>query len=252
METSTPKLNTVADILATIISVASDEAIRSQPESIALMKDLSTLFLSKPMEDIASRIFTDASAVNQTLMAMFNLYPSGSEEQKAVVAKAVSLVDEFVKAGKIDATDAWLARGYIVYPSGSEEQKAVVAKAVSLVDEFVKAGKLAAADASLARGYNVYPIGSEEQKAVVAKRLSLVDEFVKAGKLDAADASLARGYNVYPSGSEEQKAVVAKQEQLRLLRSSKQMGASPKIDIAGLRAIAKQELARLRAETVGH
>jgi hypothetical protein len=71
-------------------------------------------------------------------------------------------------------------------------------------------------------------------------------------KLDAADASLARGYNVYPSGSEEQKAVVAKQEQLRLLRSSKQMGASPKIDIAGLRAIAKQELARLRAETVGH
>jgi hypothetical protein len=170
MDTSTPKLNTVADILATIISVASDEAIRSQPESIALMKDLSTLFLSKPKEDIASRILTDASAVNQTLVTMFNLYPSGSEEQKAVVAKAVSLVDEFVKAGKLDRADAWLARGYIVYPSGSEEEK----------------------------------------------------------------------------------AVVAKQEQLRLLRSSKQMGASPKIDIAGLRAIAKQELARLRAETVGH
>ncbi len=210
MKTSTRKLNTVADILAIFTSVASDKAICSRPESIELMKDLSALLLSTPVKDIASCIFADATAINETLVAMFNLYPHGSEEQKAVVAKGLSLVDEFVKAGNLDDADTWLVRGYNFYPYGSEEEKAVVARGLSLVDEFVRAGNLDDADSWLVRGCNMYPRGSVEEKAVVAKRLSQVDEFVKAGNLDAADTWLVRGYNFYPRGSEEEKAVVAR------------------------------------------
>jgi polyhydroxyalkanoate synthesis regulator phasin len=168
METSTPNLTTAAEILAVFNSVAGDKEICSQPESIALLKDLTTLFLVKPVEEIAGCILTDASAVSYSLVTMSNLYSRGSEERKAVVAKGVSLVDEFVKTGHLDAAEAWLVKGYNAYPSGLEERKAVVAKRLSLVDEFVKTGHLDAADAWLVKGYNAYPSGSEERKAVVA------------------------------------------------------------------------------------
>jgi hypothetical protein len=74
-----------------------------------------------------------------------------------------------------------------------------------------------------------------------------VDEFVKAGNHAAADTWLVRGYSIYPGGSEDEKAVVAKQKQLRQLRSAGQLGASPKIDIAALRAAAKAEIARVQS-----
>jgi len=80
----------------------------------------------------------------------------------------------------------------------------------------------------------------------------LVDDFMKTGEFDVANAWLKRGYNAYVSGSKEYEAVAAKQEQLRQLRSSEQMGAAPKIDITGLRTIAKQELAKLQVSSVGH
>ena len=86
----------------------------------------------------------------------------------------------------------------------------------------------------------------------MAKDVSLADEFVKAGNLDAAGAWLERGCNTYPPGSEEEKAMAAKQEQLRQLRSSQQLGAIQKIDIAGLRRVIKQELAKLPVASVGH
>ena len=212
METPTLKLTTAAEILAAFNAVASDKEIDSKPESVLLLKDLTTLFLVKPAEEIVECVLTDAGAVNQNMMKMFNLYPGGSEEEKAVVAKRVSLVDEFVKAGNLAAADAWLERGY-----------------------------------------NEYPRGSEERKAVVAKGVSLADKFVKAGMFDAADGWLERGCNEYLyGGSEEEKAMAAKQEQLRQLRSSQQLGAIQKIDIAGLRRVIKQELAKLPVASVGH
>jgi len=206
------QLTTVADIVKVFNTVDNNAEVTSAPESISLLKDLTALFLAKPANEIAAYV-----AITDT--------------------------------GLVSDT---LVRMVGLYENGSEERKAVVAKRLSLVDEFVKAGQHGVANAWLVRGYCVYPGGSEEQMSVVAKGVSLVDEFVKAGNFDLADTWLVRGYAVYPSGSEEQKAVVAKGEQILSLKSSKQMGAAPKIDIGALSRIAKQELAKIRVAGLSH
>jgi uncharacterized protein YidB (DUF937 family) len=170
METSTQKLTTPTAILTVFDAVATDAAIDSKPDSNELLKDLATLFLAKPIKAIASSLQANPKLVHDALEKMFNLHPNGSEERKAVVATGVSLVDDFVKAGQLDAADAWLEMGYRVYAAGSEEEKAVVAKGVSLVDEFIKAGNLDTADAWLVRRCNLHPNGSEEEKTVVTRQ----------------------------------------------------------------------------------
>lgn len=101
------------------------------------------------------------------------MYPGGSEERKAVVAKRLLLVDGFVKTGKLDRAIDWLATGFHLYPGGSAEEEAVVAKGISLVDDFVKAEEIDVANAWLKRGYDAYMVGSEEREAVVAKQKQL-------------------------------------------------------------------------------
>ena len=170
METTTTKLTTAVEVMAAFNAVANDAELNKNPESAELLKNLAQIFIHRPIGEI------DGSIEN--------------------------------------ITDAY--------------QTAI--------------GKM----------FTVYPDGSEEYKAVVAKRLTLVDEFVKAGNLDAAGAWLERGCNTYPPGSEEEKAMAAKQEQLRQLRSSQQLGAIQKIDIAGLRRVINQELTKLQVASVGH
>jgi hypothetical protein len=65
---------------------------------------------------------------NDWLTTGFQLYPGGSAEEKALVAKGVSLVDDLVKAGEFDEANVWLERGYHGYVSGSVEREAVEAK----------------------------------------------------------------------------------------------------------------------------
>jgi autonomous glycyl radical cofactor GrcA len=174
-------------------------------------------------------------SANHWLSKGYDMYPRGSKEQRAVVAKRLSLTDEFVKVGDFGKAESWLSKGFDVYPSGSEDQRDVVAKGVSLVDAFVQASFVARADHSLpigyldranywlSKGYDVYPSRSEEQRAVVAKGVSLVDAFVKANSaltrdshwwlenfLNSVDNWLSKGYDMYPRGSKEQRAVVAK------------------------------------------
>jgi len=95
---------------------------------------------------------------------------AGSEVRKAVAAKRLSFVDDFVKASKLSRANEWLTTGFQLYPDGSTEEKALVAKGVSLADDFVKAGMFDVANDWLERGYDAYMSGSEERKAVAAKQ----------------------------------------------------------------------------------
>ena len=252
METTTTKLTTAVEILAAFNAVANDEELTKNPESAVLLKDLAQLFIQKPIGGIVDSLESITDAAQTAIGKMFTLHPDGSEERKAALAEQLSLVDDFVKAGKLDAANTWLVIGYRAYFYGSEEVAAIVAKGVTLVDDFVKAGMFDMANEWLERGYRTFPDGSEERKAVVAKRLSLVNDFVKDGKLDRANDWLATSFHLYPGGSEEEQVVVAKLEQLRQLRSSEQMGGALKIDITGLRTVVKQELAKLQPASVGH
>jgi hypothetical protein len=181
-----------------------DAETSNKYETIDLMKDLATLLLARPLKEIAGCVATDSDVVHKVLSIMHNR----------------------------------------LYGSGSKDMKAVTTTGVSLVDEFMRVGNFNAANNWLARDYNRYPQDSEERKAVAAKRLSLADWFLKAGDFEAADEWLVTSFNLYPKNSDEERAVVAKQKQVRQQRSSGQMGVSPEVDIAGLRAIAKQELAK--------
>ena len=252
METTTTKLTTAVEVLAAFNAVAIDAELNKNPESAELLKDLAQLFIHRPIDEIVDSIENITDAAQTAIGKVFTVHPDGSEERKAVLAKQLSLVDAFVKAGKLDAANTSLVTGYRAYFYGSQEVAAIVAKGVALVDAFVNAGMFDMANEWLERGYRTFPDVSEERKAVVAKRLSLVNDFVNDGKLDRANDWLATGYHLYPGGSEEERAVVAKQEQLRQLRSSEQMGAALKIDIAGLWTVVKQELAKLPAASVGH
>ena len=205
METTTTKLATAVEVLAAFNAVANDAELNENPESAELLKDLAQLFIQKPIGEIVDSVENNADAVHSAVLKMFNLYPDGSKERKEMVAKQLSLVDDFVKAGNLDDANTWLVICYRVYPYGSEEGKAVVAKGVPLVDDFVKAGKFDTANEWLERGYRTYPDDSEGRKAVVARRLSLVDGFVKAGKLDRSNDWLATGFHLYPGGSAEER-----------------------------------------------
>jgi hypothetical protein len=252
LETTTTKLTTAVEVLAAFNAVSNAAELTKNPETAELLKDLAQLFIQKPIGEIVESIENITDAAQTAIGKMFTAHPDGSEERKAALAKQLSLVDDFVKAGKLEAANTWLVIGYRAYFNGSEEVAAIVAKAVPLVDAFVEAGMFDMANEWLERGYRTFPDGLEGRKAVVAKRLSLVNDFVNDGKLDRANDWLATGFHLYPGGSAEEKDVVAKQEQLRQLRSSEQMGAALKIDIAGLRTVAKQELAKLQAASVGH
>jgi hypothetical protein len=252
VETTTTKLTTAVEVLAAFNAVANDAELNKNPESAELLKDLAQIFIHRPIGEIVGALANNADAVHVAFEKLVNLYPDGSQGRRNLLGKQLLLVDDFVKAGTLDEANTWLVICYRVYPYGSEEVKAIVAKGVSLVGEFVKAGNFDTGNAWLERGYRVYPSGSEESTAIVAKRLSLVDEFIKADKLDYANDWLATGLHLYPSGSVEEKDVAAKQEQLRQLRSSEQMGASPRIDFTGLRTVVKQELAKLQVASVGH
>jgi len=251
VETTTATLTTAVEVLAAFNAVASDAELNKNPASAELLMDLAQLFIHKPIGEIVGSIANITDAAQTAIGKMFTVYPEGSKERKAVVAKQLSLVDDFVKAGKLDAANTWLVIGYRAYLYGSEEVKAIVAKGVPLVDDFLKAGMFDLANEWLERGDRTFPDGSEERKAVVAKRLALVDGFLKAGKFDAANAWLATSFQLYPSGSAEEEAGVARQKKLRQLRSSEQMGAALKIDIPRLRTIVRQKLARLHVANVG-
>jgi len=252
VETTTTKLTTAVEVLAAFNAVANDAELTKNPESAELLKDLAELFIQKPVGEIVDSIENITDAAQSAIGKVFTVNPDGSEERKAVLAKQLSLVDAFVKAGKLDAANTWLVIGYRAYFYGSQEVAAIVAKAVPLVDAFVKAGMFDMANEWLERGYRTFPDGSEARKAVVAKRLSLVNDFVNDGKLDRANDWLATGFHLYPGGSEEEKAVAVKQDQLRQLRSSKQMGDAQTIDFVALRTVVKQELAKLQVASVGH
>jgi len=252
VETTTTKLTTAVDVLAAFNAVANDAELNKNPESAELLRDLAQLFIHRPIDEIVDSIANITDAAQTAIGKIFTLHPDGSEERKTALAKQLSLVDDFVKVGKFDAANVWLVTGYRAHFNGSEEVAAIVAKGVPLVDAFVKAGMFDVANEWLERGYRTFPDGSEERRVVVAKRLSLVDDFVKASKLDLGKDWLATGFHLYPGGSAEEKDVVVKQEQLRQLRSSEQMGAIQKIDIAELRTVVNQELAKLQVASVGH
>jgi hypothetical protein len=252
VETTIPKLTNAAEVLATFDALINDAELRKNPETAELLRGLAQLFIHRPIDEIVDSIENITDAAQTGVGKMFTVYPDGSKERNAALAKQLSLVDDFVQTGELDAANTWLVIGYRAYFYGSKEVAAIVAKGVPLVDAFVNAGMFDMANEWLERGYRTFADGSEERKAVVAKRLSLVEGFVKAGKLDRANDWLATGFHLYPGGSPDEKDVVAKQEQLRQLRSSEQMGAAPKIDIAGLRTIVKQELAKLQVGSVGH
>jgi len=129
METSTtPNLTTAVAILAAFSAVSGDSELMKNSKFMELLKDLAELFIRRPDTEIADCVTKNLDAAEALLTMGYNAYPGGSDERKAVVAKGLSLVDDFVKAGNLAAADAWLARGYSAYPGGSDEEKAVVAK----------------------------------------------------------------------------------------------------------------------------
>jgi len=70
------------------------------------------------------------------------------------------------------------------------------------------------------------------------------------GNLEAAHNWLSIAFHAFPADSDEQKSVVAKQEQLRQLQSSLQMGTAPKLNLAALRTVVKQEIAKFQGMAV--
>jgi hypothetical protein len=236
---NTPNLTTAAGILAAFNDVASDAESSTNAEAVESLHDLVRLFIRKPDAEIVSCVTSNLPAVHDALVKMTSLYPSGSEERKAVAAKRLSLVDEFVKTGMLDKANDWLVTSYLWCSDGSEERKAVAAKRLSLVDELVKTGMLDKANTWLATSYETYPDGSEERKAVAAKGVSLVDEFVKAGMLDKANDWLVTSHEMYPSGSEERKAVAVRINQINQKPASTQMGAAPNVNVTALLAAAQ-------------
>ena len=182
---NTPNLTTAAGILAAFNDVASDAESSTNAEAVESLHDLVRLFIRKPDAEIVSCVTSNLPAVHDALVKMTSLYPSGSEERKAVAAKRLSLVDEFVKTGMLDKANTWLATSYETYPDGSEERKAVAAKGVSLVDEFVKAGMLDKANDWLVTSHEMYPSGSEERKAV-AVRINQINQKPASTQMGAA------------------------------------------------------------------
>ena len=108
METTPQKLTTAAKVLAAFNAVTNDAELNTNSESAELLKDLAQLFIHKPIGEIVGSVGNNADAVHGALVRVFDLYPDGSQERKALVAKQLSLVEDFVKAGNLDGANNWL------------------------------------------------------------------------------------------------------------------------------------------------